>query len=218
MERFAKFISWLFLPLFTPIYGLLLVFFFPATPKSFLLMDALYYYPLQIKWLYILLFVVFIVLAPGFSLIVLKMNGSISSLSLPDRSERTKPITIMIFYTLVLFGFIFYQGDQLMTPSVLKGMALGGFVSTLIAYLWNRYEKLSLHGIGVGALFGFLYTYFLQLETFSFWILILSVVIGGITLAARLYLNAHNLKQVFYGYLVGFLAQFFSILFFSYKF
>lgn len=214
MERVAKVISWLFLPLFTPIYGLLLVFFFPARPKSYLLMDALYFYPIQIKWLYLLLFLVFIVLAPGFSLIVLKMNGSVSALSMPERSERMKPISIMLFYTVVLFGFILYQGEQMMTPGTIKGMALGGVLSSVIAFIWNRYQKISLHGIGVGALFGFLYAYFLQLETYSLWILIVAVGVGGLTLSARLYLNAHNLKQIGGGYLVGFVTQLISILYF----
>ena len=212
MEQLSRVISWLFLPLFTPIYGLLLVFFIPAQPKSFFLMDALYFYPIQVKWLYLLLFLVFIVLAPGLSLIVLKMNGSISSLALTDRTERTTPISIMIFYTLVLYLFILYQGDQIFAPKLLKGMALGGILSSLIAFFWNKYEKLSLHGIGMGALLGFVYAYFIHLEVFQMWVLVLIVLAGGIALSARLYLKAHNLRQVFLGYLIGFCTQFFTII------
>lgn len=212
MERIAAIISWVFMPLLMPIYGLLLVFFIPAQPKSFVAMDAFYFFPIQVKWLFLLLFLVFIVLAPGLSLIVLKTNGSISSLSLPDRSERMTPISIMIFYTLVLYLFMLYQGDQIFVPAVLKGMALGGVLSSIIAYFWNKLEKISLHAIGAGSLFGFLYSYFLRLEAYEWWVLPLAIAVGGITLSARIYLHAHNLRQLLIGYLVGFGVQFFTIL------
>ena len=65
-------------------------------------MDSLYHYPYEVKMLYLLLFGVFIVLAPGASLLVLKMNKSISSLSLEVREERATPIAIMTFYCLGL--------------------------------------------------------------------------------------------------------------------
>lgn len=214
MKKLASFFSWVFLPLFTPMYALLIIFFIPAQPKSFYLLEALYHYPAQAKTLYLLLFLVFIVLAPGLSLVVLRLNNSISSLTLPSREERKTPITIMIFYTAVLYGFMLYQDADALVPSSLKGMALGGFIAAVIAFFVNFRLKISLHGIGVGALIGFLYTYFLSMESFNSWIFLAVILLSSIVLSARIALKAHDLKQILLGVLVGFVTQYFCVSFY----
>lgn len=215
MTSFSKFFSWLFLPLFTPIYGLLIVLFLPSRPSSFLLMDSLYHYPYEVKMLYLLLFGVFIVLAPGMSLLVLKMNKSITSLSLEVREERATPIAIMTFYCLVLYLFLIFQENGAMVPNIIKGMALGGFLSSAIAYLMNKSFKVSLHGVGMGALAGFVLMYFLGMEVYSLPILLAVFILGGVVLTARLFLSAHNLKEVGIGYGLGFLTQIICIYFYD---
>lgn len=207
MTSFSKFLSWLFLQLFTPIYGLLIVLFLPSRPSSFLLMDSLYHYPYEVKMLYLLLFGVFIVLAPGASLLVLKMNKSISSLSLEVREERATPIAIMTFYCLVLFLFLIFQENGAMVPTIIKGMALGGLISSAIAYLLNQSFKVSLHGVGMGALAGFVLMYFIGMEVYSLPVLLAVFILGGLVLTARLFLSVHSLKEVGIGYLLGFLTQ-----------
>lgn len=215
MTSFSKFLSWLFLPLFTPIYGLLIVLFLPSRPSSFLLMDSLFHYPYEVKMLYLLLFGVFIVLAPGMSLLVLKMNKSISSLSLEAREERSTPIAIMTFYCLVLFLFLIFQENGAMVPNIIKGMAFGGFLSSAIAYLINQRFKVSLHGVGMGALAGFVLMYFIEMEVYSLPVLLVIFILGGLVLTARLFLKAHNLKEVGVGYGLGFLSQIICIYFYN---
>lgn len=215
MTSFSKFFSWLFLPLFTPIYGLLIVLFLPSRPSSFLLMDSLFHYPYEVKMLYLLLFGVFIVLAPGMSLLVLKMNRSISSLSLDIREERATPIAIMTFYCLVLYLFLIFQEKGAMVPTIIKGMALGGFVASGIAYFLNQSFKVSLHGIGMGALAGFVLMYFTGMEVYSLPALLAVFILGGVVLSARLFISAHNLKEVGVGYALGFLSQIICIYFYN---
>ena len=214
MKQIAHFFSWVFLPLFTPMYALFIVFFIPTQPKNFYLYESLYHYPAQIKTLYLLLFLVFVVLAPGMSLLVLRYNKSISSLSLEKREERKTPIAIMFFYSIVLYLFLIFQEDATFIPKALKGMALGGGIAIGIAYLANKYEKISLHGLGVGALLGFLYAYFLGLETYDLSILIVAIMVGALTLSARLYLKCHTLKQIGLGYMLGFGTQVLTIYFY----
>lgn len=214
-KELAKMVSWLFLPLFTPIYALLLVFYIPSQPNTFHLFDSLYHYPEPLKILILLLFVVFIVLAPGLSLLVLKWNGTISSLELDIKEERNTPISIMVFYSLVLYLFLVVQDVDNYVPYTLKGMVLGGVVASAAAYLFNKIDKLSLHGIGVGSLFGFIYSYYLNAEIFPVWVIVVVILVGSITVMARLFLQKHTLNQLFHGYLVGFLAQFLCIYFYS---
>lgn len=214
MEFLARFLSWLFLPLLTPIYALLIVFYVPAQPKTFYIFDALYYYPPEAKYLYLMLFFVFAVMAPGLSLIVLRFNNSISSLSLENREERGTPILIMVFYTAVLYLFLIFQGDNTLVPNVIKGMALGGLLASAMSYVINKSFKVSLHGIGIGSLIGFVYTYFLTMEEFSLWSLTAVIFTGGLVLSARLFLRMHNFSQIIVGASIGFASQFFCVYFY----
>ena len=122
MKGFASLISWLFLPLFTPIYGLLMVLYLPVQSKSFVANDSLYLLDPTAKFLFLLLFIVFIVLAPGLSFIVLRMNKSISSLRMETAEERLTPIAIMTFYCMVLYFFLHFQGEGALIPTIIKAM------------------------------------------------------------------------------------------------
>ena len=211
MRGLANFISWLFLPLFTPVYGLLIVLFLPSTPTSFLKLDSLYEYPFSVKILYLMLFLVFIVLAPGLSFIVLRLNKTISSLSMHDRSERMTPIAIMTFYCIVLYLFLLYQPKEAYIPTIIMGMSIGGALASFTAFHITKIMKISLHGIGVGALAGFVFMYYTGMESYPTWVLITCFLAGGVVLSARLFLKAHSLKEVTFGYALGFLTQMISI-------
>lgn len=212
MKVLSEVISWIFLPLFTPIYALLLVLYVESLPKTFLLWDSLYHYPPELKVSFIYLFLIFTTVAPGLSLIMLKVNKTISSLSLDNKEERAVPIGIMVFYCLVLFGVMAYQEGHI--PTILKAMAIGGAVSSLLALWITKSYKISLHGLGMGALTGFIFSYYLKMEFFHIELLYLSIFAGALALSARYYLEKHSLPQLFLGYLLGFGCQFLSIYFY----
>lgn len=102
-----------------------------------------------------------------------------------------------------------------MVPNIIKGMALGGFLASALAYFMNRSFKVSLHGVGMGALAGFVLMYFLGMEIYSLPVLLLIFISGGIVLSTRIFLNAHNLKEVTIGYGLGFLTQVICIYFYN---
>jgi hypothetical protein len=212
MKIVSQVVSWLFLPLFTPVYALLIVLYFQSLPKTFQLWDSLYHYPPELKISFIYLFLIFTAVAPGLSLVMLKVNKTISSLSLDNREERAVPIGIMVFYCLVLFGVMAYQEGHM--PTILKAMAIGGAISAIFALWITKSYKISLHGLGVGSLTGFLFSYYLQMEFFYIELLYLSIFIGALVLSARFYLEKHSLPQLFLGYLLGFGCQFLSIYFY----
>lgn len=211
MRFIANFLSWLFLPLFTPIYGLLIVLFSPSVSASFLKLDSLYEHPFNVKILYLLLFSVFIVLAPGLSFIVLRLNKTISSLAMEKRDERMTPIAVMTFYCLVLYLFLLFQPKDAMIPTIIMGMAIGGAIAGFAAFHITKVMKISLHGIGMGALSGFVFMYFTGMESYSLWLLIATFIAGGLVLSARVYLNAHTVRQVGFGYALGFFTQMLAI-------
>ncbi|RFC53576.1 hypothetical protein [Brumimicrobium aurantiacum] len=214
MKYFAKLLSWIFLPLFTPIYGLLIALNLPIQSGSFEASASLYMLDSSIKMLFLLLFLVFIVMAPGLSLIVLKLNKSINSLQMASKEERLTPIAIMTFYCLVLYLFLIFQPAHALIPSIIKAMVLGGAVGAFASYFITKKSKISLHGMGMGSLFGFLYMFSLPLERTPIIILIGILLLGGLVLTARLILKAHSIREVATGYLLGFVSQMICIYFY----
>jgi len=74
------------------------------------------------------------------------------------------------------------------------------------------FSKISLHTIGMGGLFAIaLFSVNIAVKDVSL-ILFLTIFIAGLVGTARMYLDAHNLKEVYNGYLVGFLSMFFAFL------
>lgn len=214
MKYFSKFLSWVFLPLFTPIYGLLIVLFLPVQSSSFVASESLYMLHPTVKYLFLILFLVFIVMAPGLSLVVLRLNKTITSLHLESKEERLTPIAIMTFYCLILYLFLIFQAESTRIPSILKAMVVGGGLSSLAAYFITKKSKISLHGMGMGSLFGFVYMFSVPLEQAPLSMLVTVLMVGGLVMTARLYLKAHSLKEVGAGYLLGFASQVICIYFY----
>jgi membrane-associated phospholipid phosphatase len=214
MKQISKLLSWIFLPLFTPIYGLLIVLYLPVQSSSFVASESLYMLHPDVKFLFLLLFLVFIVMAPGLSLVVLRLNKTITSLQMESKEERLTPIAIMTFYCIILYLFLMFQAENAMIPSIIKAMVVGGALSAFIAYFITKKSKISLHGMGMGSLFGFVYMFSVPLEQSPLIMLTSVLVVGGLVMTARLFLKSHSLKEVGAGYLLGFASQVICIYFY----
>lgn len=214
MKSIASFFSWIFLPLLTPIYGLLVILYLPVPASSFLTSDSLYLLNPTAKFLFLSLFVVFIVLAPGISFLVMRMNKNIQSFQMKTVEERVMPIALMTFYLIVLFFFLYMQAEGVLIPAIIKALVLGGILAGAAAYFITPKLKISLHSIGMGALFGFVYMFSKGLEQPSLILLATVLILSGIVMSARLALNAHTINEVGLGYLLGFLTQAICIYFY----
>jgi len=147
---------------------------------------------------------------PVLSLYILKLSGSISSISLGDKNERITPM----IYTSVMYGVTAYMFANKLELGEMISVYLG--VSTLLillAVIITIFWKISLHGIGVGGFIGFLLGLGKQtsLAYFEF-ILPLLFVIAALVLSARLKLNAHTPMQVYVGFVLGIFISFVSLI------
>ncbi len=204
MRFLAQTISWVFLPMLMPIYGLLIGMYFPSESESALQMQAnLFLMPDAFKWHILLLFFLLSVLAPGFSLLMLKRQNRIETLELDNREERGFPITVTIIYCGMLGVFLYMQIPRTAIPTVIFALPWAGMLAASVAGIVTRYEKISLHAMGAGMLFGFLVMYFQTQELFNFNLLIIAVLIGGAVMTSRMYLGKHTLRQSISGYLLG---------------
>lgn len=215
MRTVSQIISWVFLPLFMPVYGLLIGMYLPSESEAAIQeQTSLYHMPEQIKGYILLIFTVLCVLAPGFSLLLFKRQRRITSVELDIREERGFPIAVTVLYCAMLAIFIWVQVPFGLVPTVIFSLPWAGVLAASLSGLINRREKISLHSMGAGMLFGFLVAYFSTQHIFNFDVLVLCVLVGGLIMSARMYLEKHNLRECVSGYLLGFLCVFLVLTFF----
>lgn len=200
MKITAHILSWVFLPLLMPIYGLILAMYVPSEPLITSYFESLYYFPPEAKEAILYMFFIFSALAPGFSFYLLRKRKVINTIDMENQAERTIPMLIMLAYCLLLFLLFRYKFPNAQLPKYIYALPLAGVFVTIIFSLINRWIKISLHAGGAGILTGFIFAYAMDQLYFQFWILIFVIVASGLTIAARLYLNKHTPKEVYTGW------------------
>lgn len=199
---FGKLFSFLFNPLFMPLFGVLVVMYWAG--------DLLPIHPLAKKFLLIITAIFHSVL-PLLTVVLMQLFGLTNKIELPNRRDRLMPIALSMVYA--AFGYVFLlKIPQLNMLFYL--LPLGSCVVLLVAFLFTMRFQISIHLMSVGALTA---TYVLAAQFLSanFYVpIIVSIVVAGCTAFARITLNAHKPYQVYWGYTVGFVAQYFSVILF----
>lgn len=208
MKTFSHIISWVFLPLLTPVYGLLLALYVPSMPEVLYFRESLYFMSPEAKQALLLMFVTFSALAPGISFLILHKQKVITTIDMEDKTERSIPMFLMLAYCLLLFGIFFYKFPEGQLPKYVYALPLAGVFVTVSYTLINNWIKISLHGGGAGILTGFLLAYSIDQLIFPFWVIIVAVIASGLTLSARLYLHKHTPREVYTGWSLAVLITF----------
>lgn len=203
MKFTAKLISWVFLPLFMPLYSLLITMFLPSEEQGFYQERTIYWMNPNLKIAVFSLYFLFSFIAPVLTLALLKKSNIISSFEIDDKNERRIPIIITSIYCAALAWFLVVKAPQGLLPPAIYLMPIGGLVAILITGVITVYSKISLHALGTGMFFGFLVAYFQYQSEFYFLIIIGASLIGGVIMTARIYLEKHSLTQSFSGYFLG---------------
>jgi hypothetical protein len=143
-------------------------------------------------------------LIPMVLMLGLRWSGMVKSLHFEEKNERRTPfILVTLFYLLTTYFLkekteldpILWQGMGVMTLSVI--------LLTGITFFW----KMSAHMTGVGgllAVLGVLGIYFPSMDLA--YLLVATLLLGGLVASARLYLDAHRPAEVYVGLLVGFVT------------
>jgi len=161
------------------------------------------------------IFFLFSFLAPAISLVILKRKNKISNLEIDNRSERFIPILITAIYSAVLAWFLMAKTPAGILPAAIYLLPAGGTIAILLVLFITRFDKISLHALGVGMLMGFLIAYFQTQAQFQLGILILATIVSGLVMSARLFLGKHNLRQCLMGYFLGMMVIYLTIKFFG---
>lgn len=205
MQLASKIASWVFLPLFTPLYALAIVFFIPSEQAPWLLeMDNLFFIQTAEKWSLLYNFFLFGTVIPGALLVFLHSRGLVSTIEIDDRRERSLPILIMGLCCMSLYFMLIYVSPETRyVPKFIYSLPLSGGISVGIFFLMTLWRKVSLHAGGVGIMTGFLMAYVGHMTSYEAWILPVAVIVSGITMSARVYLGKHTMMEVVVGWLTG---------------
>ena len=197
--RFARFLSIVLHPALMPAYAIFLIF----QLSSYLN----YTTPYSVKLVLFTVVVFNTFIMPVFIVYLLLKRGYIKSFNMEERNERSVPFVVQA----ILMMITYYMLLRLELPRIFYLMLLGAAISVLIVVLINLKWKISIHMVGIGGIAGML----LGLSTLLFLDLrmpvIISILFAGILGTARLRMGAHRPAQIYVGYLVGFVCEYFIL-------
>ncbi len=190
----AKMISYLFHPLFVPLYvGWFLIY------ERNLFSD-------RNNWqrtLIAIQFLIYYTFFPLMSTLLLKALGFIESVYLKTRKDRIIPFIVCEIF----FFWAWYVFRNVGFPKEVVLFALGVFLACSLGLILNSYMKISMHTISMGTVCAFLLLA-AMMSTVAFGVCISIVFfVAGLTATARLMVSDHTQKEVYTGFFAGALAQ-----------
>ena len=193
--KLSKFISFAFHPILMPTYAILLLFAFSPLFSEFM--------SIKQKTQIIKLAVVFTFLLPIFSVIILKKFKIVSSFYMENQKERRWPLLFALGWFYLLLRLL----ETLHIHYIIVTLMLGAMLILLISAIISNFWKISLHMLGIGGVLGA----FLAIHTLfggNIFLIITLLFCAGLVGFARVNENAHSLKQVYLGFVVGVGAEF----------
>ena len=193
MKKILPLFSYVFHPIFIPVYAALFYFFlndsyFTDTEKTFAI--------LQIA--------VITIAAPILMFFALRASGQIDSIMIAEISQRKTPLIILCFLTMLLIR----KSITIEHFPELYFFFLGGLLSTFIALLLLFIKiKASLHMIAISTLTVFAFGLTIHNQTPNINIIALLVIINGFVASSRLEMNAHTPKELAIGLAIGIIPQ-----------
>jgi hypothetical protein len=147
--------------------------------------------PLEMLW-WLLILVPIVVLPPLLYILWLVHAGKLEDIYMPDRSTRLRPLTVMMGWIFLCLLLIRYWE----APAIVEAFFLSAFVLIGILSLVTLFWKISFHGATISAAA----TATVMMAGSWAWPVFLLVPLVG---WARIRLERHTLRQVFYGSLIG---------------
>jgi hypothetical protein len=202
----ARVISIVFHPLLMATYLLgLLLFFLPA---------ALYPITIASQWSFLLLIFIMTFVLPAINISLLRILGTITSFTMIERHERIRPFfLITIIYCFVTYIFLWKTGIS--TDDNIFKLLLIIDCLVIAATVITFFYKISVHSIGIMGILGIIIPLNRLAENNALFIPTLAIiVIAGLVMSARLQLNSHSSREVWWGALTGFSLGFLGMMIF----
>ncbi|MDE5849421.1 MAG: phosphatase PAP2 family protein [Muribaculaceae bacterium] len=191
---FSHLISWVFVPLLMPVYGILLIFS----------LSFLSYAPFGTKLLFTLIVFGANFLVPMILVLLLKKLGMIEDVGLNGRKERLIPYIITIVCLAGTGLFLYLKMAPVWVAMFFVAGALAGLVNLLVNFRW----KISAHAAGIAGVVAMLIQVIKEGPSSDgmVWWIVGAIICAGLLGSARIWLGRHTLLQVLAGSAVGFLC------------
>lgn len=193
----AIILSWIFHPIFIPVY--VIAFMIYLHPTYFAGFSQ------QAKQQTLLVLLLNMVFFPLLSIVLLKALGFIESIYLHTQRDRIIPyIACSIFY---FWAYLVFK-KQGIYPNVLPSFIFGVFLSCNAALMANIYQKISIHAMGVGGWLGFFLVVAFSQTMLMTWPVSMVILIAGLVCTSRLLISDHTNKELYTGFFLGVICQF----------
>ncbi len=196
-KRTAHIISILLHPMWVPLLSTVAVFYY----CPFLVLP---YAPS--KYYLFLLIGLFTAVGPMGSAFILHRSGYISSIRMPERSDRPVPLAIATAYHCVLTYFLITEmGGSMLVSALILSISLALTILTFISTYW----KISIHAAAFSGAVGFFLSLRIAFPEYPLvYPLTIAILCCGAVISARLSLGAHTAQETTSGFIVGFFTCF----------
>ena len=188
----AKIISYIFHPLFIPVY------------LSWLTVETQsYLFGVFSQWektTFIARFGVMYIMFPLVSVLLMKALGFVSSIHLNTQRDRIIPYVVCMIYYWWMWYVLHNQPEY---PKQFVILSLAIFLASIGGLMANINMKISMHAIGAGLMAAFVMLLgFSQDINFGIYISI-SILLAGIICTARFIDSDHTTKEIYLGLMIG---------------
>ncbi|HMC00048.1 MAG TPA: hypothetical protein VKN14_03315 [Flavobacteriaceae bacterium] len=193
MKFLLKSISYIFHPLLMPLVAV--GFYYLKSPR---------YIPTQIIQAKIISVIILTLILPILLFFLLKTLKKVKSIHLKTTQERIRPLIIFSIIIFLVLRKIFPQNDIVELYYFFIGVLITNLSCLFMAFFKF---KASLHLAGISGVLMFFVALSIHYNiNINGTLALLSIIIGLIA-TSRLYLNAHNYKELAIGFFIGFLPQ-----------
>ena len=197
----AHAVSYLFHPLFIPVYVTLFVLYLHP------LLFAGYTDLMKIR-LTATIFVNLTML-PAVTVFLCWRLKFIDNIYMETQKERIIPLAAaMIFY----FWCWFVLKSNGVIPDMFREFLLGSFITIIGAWLANIAFKVSLHAMAMGGMFCFMLLLTFNAEGSSVQYFAFAVAVAGLVCSSRLIVSSHRPFDVYSGFFIGAVSQLLAVI------
>lgn len=194
ITRVSNILSWVFVPLLMPVYGIILIFTLSILSMA----------PFDTKLVFTLIVFGANFVVPMLAVLLLRKMGLVQDIGLNGRGERTLPYIITVLCLGGTAFFLYMKGAPLWVAMFFAGGALAALVNFLVNFRW----KISAHAAGMAGIVAMLIQIMKEGSPSGdiTWWIVASIILCGMLCSARVWLGRHTLMQVIAGSAVGFIC------------
>ena len=188
----ARLLSYIFHPLFIPVYlSWLILMVRSYLFSSFSNLD---------RTIFVVRFGVIYIVFPLLSVLLMKALGFVSSIHLRTQRDRIIPYVVCMIYYWWMW-YVFHNQPEF--PKECVVLSLGIFLASVGGLMANISMKVSLHAIGAGVMAAFVMLLGLSQEVNYGIYISLAILTAGIVCTARLIDGNHTTKEIYWGLFIG---------------